>query len=60
MKELIKAAGISMTDRNISNHSRKVTCCIALLNAGFTDSNVKSRSGHRSSALNTYQRPLEA
>ncbi|CAC5370180.1 unnamed protein product [Mytilus coruscus] len=60
MKELFKAARISMTDRNISNHSGKVTCCTTLFNASFTDSTVKSRSGHRSSALDTNKRPLKA
>ncbi|CAC5384744.1 unnamed protein product [Mytilus coruscus] len=60
MKELFKAASISMTDRNISNQSGKVTCCTTLFNAGFTDSTVKSWSGHRSSTLDMYKRPLEA
>ncbi|VDI48354.1 Hypothetical predicted protein [Mytilus galloprovincialis] len=59
MKELFKAAGISTTDRNITNHSGKVTCCTTLFNAGFSDSTVKSRSGHRSTASDTYKRPLE-
>ncbi|CAG2247521.1 unnamed protein product [Mytilus edulis] len=59
MKELFKAAGISTTDRNITNHSGKVTCCTTLFNAGFSDSTVKSRSGHRSTAVDTYKRPLE-
>ncbi|VDI41015.1 Hypothetical predicted protein [Mytilus galloprovincialis] len=54
-----KAAGISTTDRNITNHSGKVTCCTTLFNAGFSDSTVKSRSGHRSTAVDTYKRPLE-
>ncbi|CAG2186232.1 unnamed protein product [Mytilus edulis] len=59
MKELFKAAGISTTDRNITNHSGKVTCCTTLFKAGFSDSTVKSRSGHRSTAIDTYKRPLE-
>ncbi|CAG2239147.1 unnamed protein product [Mytilus edulis] len=53
------AAGISTTDRNITNHSGKVTCCTTLFNAGFSDSTVKSRSGHRSTAVDTYKHPLE-
>ncbi|CAC5418514.1 unnamed protein product [Mytilus coruscus] len=60
MKELFKAAQISMTDRNISNHSAKVTCCTTLFNASFTHFTVKSRSGHRSLALDTNKRPLKA
>jgi hypothetical protein len=38
----------------------KVTCCTTLFNAGFSDSSVKSRSVHRSGAVETYKRPLEA
>ncbi|CAG2227795.1 unnamed protein product [Mytilus edulis] len=50
MKELFKAAGISTTDRNITNHSGKVTCCTTLFQCRISDSTVKSRSGHRSTA----------
>ena len=60
MKDLFQAAGILLENRNITNHSGKVTCCITLFNAGFSDSSVKSRSGHRSSAVETYTRSLEA
>ena len=60
MKDLFQAAGIPLENRNITNHSGKVTCCTTLFNAGFSDSSVKSRSGHRSGAVETYKRPLEA
>jgi hypothetical protein len=60
MKDLFQAAGIPLENRNIKNHSGKVTCCTTLSNAGFSDSSVKSRSGHRSGAVETYKRPLEA
>jgi hypothetical protein len=60
MKDLFQAAGIPLEYRNITNHSGKVTCCITLFNVGFSDSSVKSRSGHRSRAVETYKRPLEA
>jgi hypothetical protein len=60
MKDLFQAAGIPLENRNITNHSGKVTCCTTLFNAGFSDSNVKSRSGHRSGEVETYKRPLEA
>ena len=60
MKDLFQAAGILLGNRNSTNHSGKVTCCITLFNAGFSDSSVKPRSGHRSRAVETYTRPLEA
>ena len=59
MKDLFQAAGIPLENRNITNHSVKVTCCTTLFNAGFSDSSVKSRSGHRSGAVETYKRPLK-
>ena len=60
MKDLFQAAGIPLENRNITNHSDKVTCCTTLFNARFSDSSVKSRSGQRSGAVETYKRPLEA
>jgi hypothetical protein len=36
MKELFQAAGIPLENRNITNHSGKVTCCTTLFNAGFS------------------------
>jgi hypothetical protein len=60
MKDLFQAAGIPLENRNITNHSGKVTCCTTLFNAGFSDSSVTSRSGHRFGAVETYKRPLEA
>ena len=59
MKDLFQAADIPLENRNSTNHSGKVTCCTTLFNAGFSDSSVKSRSGHRSGAVETYKRPLE-
>jgi hypothetical protein len=49
MKDLFQAAGILLENRNITNHSGKVTCCTTLFNAGFSDSSVEFRSGHRCS-----------
>ncbi|XP_069138822.1 uncharacterized protein [Argopecten irradians] len=49
-------ANINTTNRNISNHSGKVTCCTALYNAGLSDQAVMGRSGHRSNAVQVYQR----
>ena len=60
MKDLFQAADIHLENRNITNHSGKVTCCTTLFNAGFSDSSVKFRSGHRSGTVETYKRPLEA
>ena len=49
-------AGIDCSNRNIINHSAKVSCVTALYKSGFDDSAVKSRSGHRSNAVETYKR----
>ena len=59
MKDFFQAGGIPLGNRNITNHSGKVTCT-TLFNAGFSDSSVTSRSGNRSGAVETYKRPLEA
>lgn len=59
MKVIFQSAGIDTQDRRITNHSGKVTCCTTLFNAGYGDSVVKSRSGHRSTAVDSYKRPLE-
>ena len=55
-KKFYADAGINTDNRNISNHSGRVTCCTRLYNAGFTDKAVISRSNHRSNAVHTYQR----
>jgi hypothetical protein len=55
MKDLFQDAGIPLENRNITNHSGKVTCCTTLFNAGFSYSSVKFRSGHRSGAVETCQ-----
>jgi hypothetical protein len=34
MKDLSQAAGIPLENRNITNHSDKVTCCTTLSNKG--------------------------
>ena len=59
MKKLFCEAGIDTSNRKISNHSGRVTCCTTLYNNGFDDKAVSSRSWHRSSAVNTYKRELE-
>ena len=59
MKYLFSEAGIDTGDRNITNHSGKVGCCTTLFNEGFDDKMVRSRSGHRSNALDIYKRPLK-
>ena len=58
MNDLFQAASIPLVNRNITNHSGKVTCT-TLFNAGFSDSSVTSRSGNKSGAVETYKRPLE-
>lgn len=59
MKKLFLDAGIGTTGRNITNYSGKVGCCTSLFNSGFDDQTVRSRSGHRSSAVELYKRPLK-
>ncbi|CAC5389442.1 unnamed protein product [Mytilus coruscus] len=56
IKLMFEQAGINCSNRNISKHSGKVSCVTTLYNSGFDDSAVKSRSGHRSNAVETYKR----
>ncbi|CAC5408103.1 unnamed protein product [Mytilus coruscus] len=49
-------ASIDHTDRNISNHSGKVTCVTTLYDKGFDNAAVTSRSGHKSNAVETYKK----
>ncbi|CAC5392434.1 unnamed protein product [Mytilus coruscus] len=56
IKTMFDLAGIDHTDRNISNHSGKVTCVTTLYDKGFDNAAVTSRSGHRSNAVETYKR----
>lgn len=58
MKSSFVEAGIDTTNRLITNHSGKVRCCTKLLNDGFSDKMVWSRSGHRSDAVNIYKQSL--
>jgi len=55
MKKMFVEVKIDIQNRNITNHAGKETCT-ALYNAGFTDKSVMSRSGHRSNAVQIYQR----
>ena len=57
-KRMFDKAGISSEGRFISNHSGKVTLCTNLFNSQFSDQVVRSRSGHRSNAVEAYKRPL--
>lgn len=52
MKKLFLDAGIDTT-------VGKVGCCTSLFNSGFDDQTVRSRSGHRSSAVELYKCPLK-
>ena len=58
MKRMFAEANIDITGRNITGHSGKVTLCTRLFNAGFSEQVVKSKSGHRSNAVEAYKRPL--
>lgn len=55
-KKFYEETGISLDGRNITNHSGRVTLCTTLYNSGFNDKAVASRSGHRSKAIQKYQR----
>ena len=56
VKRFYVEAGIDTTNKNISNHSARVSLCTALYNNNFPDKAVKSRSKHKSNAVQTYQR----
>jgi hypothetical protein len=56
MKSLFQQAGIPIENRNISNHSGRVTLCTTLFNERFSDKTVMNRSKHSSTAVHQYQR----
>ncbi|XP_053390761.1 zinc finger MYM-type protein 2-like [Mercenaria mercenaria] len=56
IKRFYAEAGIDTSDRKISNHSARVTLCTTLYNKNFPDKAVMSRSKHKSSAVQSYQR----
>ncbi|VDI80952.1 Hypothetical predicted protein [Mytilus galloprovincialis] len=56
IKLMLDKAEIDCSNRNIINHSGKVSYVTALYNSGFDDSAVKSRSDHRSNAVEIYKR----
>jgi hypothetical protein len=56
MKRFFSEAGISTDNRNISNHSGRVTLCSTLYNQKFSDKSVMSRSKHSSNSVHVYQK----
>ncbi|XP_053390993.1 uncharacterized protein LOC128553833 [Mercenaria mercenaria] len=56
MKSFFSEAGIAIGNRNISNHSGRVTLCTTLYNQRYAEKTVMSRSKHVSSAVQRYQR----
>lgn len=52
---MFKKAGIDVSSRKITNHSTRVTQVTTLLNKGCDDFDIKTRSGHRSSAADRYK-----
>ena len=56
LKKFYEDAGISTDKRTITNHSARVSLCTTLYNDRFADKSVVSRSKHRSSAVQQYQR----
>jgi hypothetical protein len=59
MHDMFVAAKIDLTNRFITGHSGKVTCCTNLYKSNFDDQAIKLRSGHRSEAVRAYKRPSE-
>ena len=57
MKRMYGEAGIATDNKNIVNHSGRVTCCTRLFNNGFDEQMITGRSGHRSNAVRLYKRP---
>ena len=57
MKQMFTKAGICMKNRNIRNHSGKVTLCTNLYKENYDDQAICARSGHRSNAVRDYKRP---
>ncbi|XP_070581470.1 uncharacterized protein [Ptychodera flava] len=61
LNDMYRDAGIDYEaeNRNITNHSGKVTCCTRLYDKGFDEQSITGRSGHRSTAVRSYKRPSE-
>ena len=59
MKTMFLEAGIDVENRNIRNHSGKVTLCTRLYDQNFGEQAIMARSGHRSVAVRDYKRPSE-
>lgn len=57
MKTMFEEAKIDLSDRNIRNHSGKVTLCTNMYAQGLDEQAIMSRSGHRSTAVRDYKRP---
>ena len=55
--DMMREAGIDISNRNITGHSGKVTCATRLYQEGFDEQAIKSRTGHRSDAVHVYKRP---
>lgn len=54
--KMMEMAGIDISHRNITGHSGKVTCATRLYQKGFDEQAIKSRTGHRSNAVQFYKR----
>ena len=56
MQSMFDDAGLN---KKVVNHSGRIYCCSTLYNSGFEEQEVMQRSGHRSTAVRTYNRPSE-
>ena len=59
MRQMYTDSGICMENRNIRNHSGKVTLCTNVYKENYDDHAICARSGHRSNAVRDYKRPSE-
>lgn len=59
LPDMFAAAKIDVSNRRITGHSGKVTCCTTLYGANLDEKSIKTRSGHRSDAVRLYTRPSE-
>ena len=53
---MFEAAHINIEGRKISNHSLRVKLVTAMQDTGYDNFDIKSRSGHRSNALDVYKK----
>ena len=56
LRSMFEAAHSNIEGRKISNHSLRVKLVTAMQDTGYDNFDIKSRSGHRSNALDVYKK----